>query len=96
MEHGTRIQAKVTGIEMDSSVSSNHRHPFRIICQCKMPDGIVREYLSDPIWYDPEGVLTSDMVDVYIDPENGKRYCVDLSSVLPDEDGRSNGVGDNC
>lgn len=95
-EHGTRIQAKVTVIEMDNSVSSNHRHPFRIICQCKMPDGTVREYLSDPIWYDPEGVLTSDMVDVYIDPENGKRYCVDLSSVLPDEDGRSNGVGDNC
>lgn len=85
LEHGTRIQAKVTGIEVDRTVSSN-RHPFRLICQHKMPDGTIWEFLSGHIWYDPEDLLTSDMVDVYLDPKNMERYYVDLSTVLPDED----------
>ena len=95
LENGTRIQAKVTGVEINRNVSSNYRHPYRVIGQYQMPDGSTREFYSEDIWYDPTDVMASDTVTVCLDPEDDTKYYMDLSTVLPDEDGEIEGIGED-
>lgn len=90
LEHGTQIQANITGVEVDRSMSSNCRHPYVLVCQRRMTDGLMRLFYSGHIWYDPTNSLTANTVTVFLDPKDNRKYYVDLSSVLPDEnrDGR--------
>lgn len=97
LEHGTPIQADITGVEIDRRISSNYQHPFMLVCQRRMPDGSTKLFYSGHIWYDPTSSLTSNSVTVFLDPNNDSKYYVDLSSVLPDEDGdgtQREGIGD--
>lgn len=97
LEHGAPVQADITGVEIDRKISSNYRHPYMLVCQRRMPDGSMKLFYSDHIWYDPTSSLTSNCVTVFLDPNNDSRYYVDLSSVLPDEDreiAQHDGIGD--
>lgn len=93
LRNGTPVQAEVIGTELDRRVSFNSMHPHRLVCQCRMPDGSIQKLLSGHIWYNPEGCLLSDSVTVYLDPRDGRRYYVDLATVLPDEE--DTGTGDS-
>lgn len=91
LEHGTPVQADITRVEIDRKISSNYRHPYMLVCQRRMPDGSMKLFYSDHIWYDPTNALTSNSVTVFLDPSNDSRYYVDLSSVLPESDGENSG-----
>lgn len=95
LENGMRLQAKVIGVDINRAVSSNYRHPYRVIGQYQMPDGSTREFYSEDIWYDPTDALVSDTVTVCLDPEDNSKYYMDLSTVLPDEDGGIDGIGED-
>jgi len=95
LKNGTRIQAKVTGVDVNLAVSSNYRHPYRVIGQYQMPDGSTREFHSEDIWYDPTDVMVSDTVVVCLNPEDNSEYYMDLSTVLPDEDGEIEWIGED-
>lgn len=98
LEHGTPIQADIMGVEIDRKISINYRHPYMLVCQRSMPNGSMQLFYSDYIWYDPTSSLTSDSVTVFLDPNKDNRYYVDLSSVLPNEDGETSqyeGIGDD-
>lgn len=97
LERGTPVQADITGVEVDRRVSSNYRHPYILVCQRRMPDGSMRMFYSGHIWYDPTDSLTANTVTVFLNPKDDRKYYVDLSSVLPDEDGngRHAGIGED-
>lgn len=84
--HGKLIYANISGVRVNSRVSSNYQHPYMVICEGLNLHGKVVEYHSDHIWYNPEPYLKDVMVPVYIDPRNPKRYYVDLTEILPSEE----------
>jgi len=70
--------ACVTGTQRVVSVRINGRHPYRVICRIE-PGGAAREYHSEMLTKDP-GLLPGDPIPVYLDPENPKRFFVDVQS----------------
>lgn len=88
LAEGTCIYAVITEVSMDTRFEFNGRHPLVIWCQAQNPeDGCVYIFRSEDIWYDPRPYLYDagvEMLPVYVDPDNYKRYAVDTSGVLPE------------
>lgn len=77
---GQRIEAEIRAVELNPAVSINGRHPWHLICHWQHP--VTREihiFESGNIWFDPSSHVQADKVPVYIDPEDPRRYHVDLS-----------------
>ena len=82
---GRRVTAKIQGVDLNTSVAVNGRHPFCITSQWLNPDtGQMHVFRSDGIWYDPSDHLNGDTIDVLVDPVNPNKYYVD-TSFLPKE-----------
>lgn len=84
-ESGLRLNGEIVSIEINRRLSSNHRHPYLVICRCRMPDGTIHNVQSGPLWQHPEGLSAGTYVPVYVDERNYKRYYVDLSHLLGEE-----------
>jgi hypothetical protein len=82
---GRRITTQIQGVDLDTSVRVNDRHPFCITSQWLNPDtGQMHVFRSEGLWYDPTDLLTGETIDVLIDPSDPKKYYVDVS-FLPKE-----------
>ena len=80
MASGRRVTARIQGVDLNTSIAVNGRHPFCITSQWMNPDtGELHVFRSDGIWYDPSMHIDRETVDVLIDPANPKRYYVDTS-----------------
>lgn len=79
-QHGRRIEATFQSVELNTSLTVNGRHPFRIVTQWQNPSTAeLHIFHSDDIWFDPTDYIYSKSIAVFIDDNNPKRYCVDLS-----------------
>lgn len=77
---GQVIQARIQGVEPNVAVSVNGRHPFVVLCQWQNPQTKeVHVFRSENLWFDPSDYLKRPQVLVFIEPENPRRYLVDLS-----------------
>ena len=88
LAEGTCIYADITEVAMDTRFRFNGRHPLVVCCQAQNPeDGRVYIFRSEGIWYDPRPYLDdagAEVLPVYVDPNNYRRYAVDTSGVLPE------------
>ena len=83
-DSGTRVNAEVQSVGLNTSLKVNGRHPFQIIAQWQNPTTTkIHIFKSDNIWFDPEEYVKGNMVDVLIEPDNPKVYHVD-TSFLPE------------
>ena len=81
-QNGTIIQAEVISCDMNTSISVMGRHPYSIRAQYLDSDTrIVHVFESDPIWYDPSQFIKNKQVQVFVDPNNLKKYFIDLSDL---------------
>ncbi|WP_199325799.1 DUF3592 domain-containing protein [Nodosilinea sp. FACHB-141] len=79
-QQGTPIEAKFKSIDVDTTVSVNGNHPFRIMTQWQNPSTTeIHVFKSSCLWYDPSEFMTGDSITVFIERENPKKYFVDLS-----------------
>jgi hypothetical protein len=79
-QYGMRVQATYTGVRLDTSVSVNGRHPYRVCGQWQNPvTGMVHVFESDMLFYDPSGYVTRDTIDVLVDADDPGRHHVDLA-----------------
>ncbi len=77
---GRRIEAAFQGVEHNTSLTVNGRHPFCVISQWQNPaTSQVHVFRSDNLWFDPSEYITRTQIPVYIDPADPDRYHVDLS-----------------
>jgi hypothetical protein len=77
---GQVIQARIQGVEHNVAVSVNGQHPFVVLCQWQNPQTQeVHVFRSENLWFDPSDYLKRPQVLVFIEPENPRRYLVDLS-----------------
>jgi Protein of unknown function (DUF3592) len=78
--NGRPVQAKFQGVSLNESLSVNGRHPYVIIGQWLNPaTNELHEFESDNIWFDPQEFIKSDTITVLIDPNNAKKYWMDIS-----------------
>ncbi|MCW8125522.1 DUF3592 domain-containing protein [Microbulbifer halophilus] len=79
-ENGISVNAKFTGVELNSSLEVNGRHPYRISAQWKNPaTSEIHIFNSENIWFDPSDHIDIDELTVLIEKDNPKKYHVDTS-----------------
>ena len=82
LQNGRVVEATVTGGQMNYSMSVNGRHPWKL--ECKYEDtytGATYLYSSYNIWKDPF-LYIGQIVKVYVDRENPRKYYVDVDSLF--------------
>jgi hypothetical protein len=81
MESGTKIQADLISVGLNTSISVNGRNPYVINGQwTDTLENKVYSFKSKSIWFDPKPFLANrNKMDVYIDQNNPKKYFVDIS-----------------
>lgn len=82
IEEGYCVKAQITEICLNRTIQYNNKNPYYILCRYTDETGTVHEYRSDAILINPEGLLLSDSVLVYLDRDNPKRYYVDIDQVI--------------
>lgn len=84
--NGTVVYATYTETVYNSSYHVNGKSPYNIICVWDNPaDGNKYIFKSDNIWVNPENIIMEkniQTIPVYIDPNNLKKYYVDVDSIL--------------
>lgn len=81
LTYSKEIQATITGVSQNQSISVNGRHPFRIEAQWHNPDtNEMHIFFSKNFWYNPSGFL-KDTILVKADPHNFKKYWMDVSAL---------------
>ena len=79
-QRGERIRADIIEVGLNSSITVNGRHPYRITAQWQNPgSGKIHVFNSENIWFNPQQYLAGKGVEVLIDPEKPRRYWVDVS-----------------
>lgn len=85
LQNGRVVEATVTGGQMNYSMSVNGRHPWKL--ECKYEDtytGATYLYSSYNIWKDPF-LYMGQIVKVYVDRENPRKYYVDVDSLSAEQ-----------
>lgn len=78
--HGRRVRTSFTGVELNQSLRVNGRSPYQIVSQSNDPStNGVRVYQSENIWFDPSEYIKGEAIDVLVDPNNPKKYVMDIS-----------------
>jgi len=81
MGRGRKITIPVGEVVHDYSLKVNGRSPYVIVGQWHdKTSNTLHQYKSEYIWYNPAQFLESKKeIDVYIDPNDMKRYYLDIS-----------------
>ncbi|HKU90636.1 MAG TPA: DUF3592 domain-containing protein [Steroidobacteraceae bacterium] len=80
MAYGNAIETEVQGVERNTSLEINGKHPWRIASQWLDPgSNAVRIFYSENLWFDPSSFVKRKQVTVLLDPNNPKRYHMDVS-----------------
>lgn len=82
METGVQAEGIIERVVLDHNVRVNNRHPFR--AECRVTDPITgEEYLySSPRIIQNISHLEGTAVTVYYDPDNRKKYYVDIEAAI--------------
>jgi hypothetical protein len=79
-KHGTPIDTEFQSVELNEMLSVNGRHPFRILTQWQNPStSELHIFKSNNLWFDPSNYIKSKKITVFIERNNPRKYCVDLS-----------------
>lgn len=86
MAYGNAIETDLQGVERNTTLEVNGRHPWRIASQWLDPvSNKLRVFYSENLWFDPTRFVTGKQVTVLLDPKDPKRYHMDVS-FLPELD----------
>ncbi len=86
IEHGVQAEAVITRVARDLAVRVNNSHPFR--AECRVTDPVTGEvYLySSPRIIQDITHLQGRTVTVYYDPDNRKKYFVDIEALISESE----------
>lgn len=77
---GVPIQAEFQRVERNTGITINGRNPFRLIAQWQDPaTSKLHVFESANIWFDPTPFISKSQLTVFIDPNNPRRYHLDIS-----------------
>ena len=77
---GIPIQVEFQGVERNTQITINGRNPFRLIAQWQDPaTSKLHLFESTNLWFDPTPFINKKQLTVFIDPNNPRRYHLDIS-----------------
>ena len=77
--HGTKVQAKFTGVDINTSLQVNGRSPWILTAQWQNPaDKALYTFKSDSIWFDPTEFVKGETLEVLVNPDKPSVYHVEL------------------
>ena len=80
MAYGNAIETDLQGVERNTTLEVNGKHPWRISSQWLDPvANKLRVFYSENLWFDPTSFVTRKQVTVLLDPKDPKRYYMDVS-----------------
>jgi hypothetical protein len=78
--HGMPIETEFQSVELNGGLKVNGRSPWRIVSQWLDPGrNVLYLFHSENLWFDPTLYIKSKQVRVFIDPNDPKRYSMDVS-----------------
>ncbi|WP_316630456.1 DUF3592 domain-containing protein [uncultured Ruminococcus sp.] len=77
-ETGVAIKGTVARIGENTNVTVNGAYPKNLVCEAAMPDGTMRYFESANVPKTIHPSVIGQQVDIYYDPENPKKYYVDI------------------
>ncbi|WP_026971372.1 DUF3592 domain-containing protein [Aliagarivorans marinus] len=79
-QNGTRVKAKLQGVNINRSLSVNGRNPYQIHAQWRNPrTSEMHVFSSENLWFDPTDYIKQQEITVLIEMSNPKKYYVDVS-----------------
>lgn len=82
---GTLIEAKIDDVYLNTNYRINGRHPYRLSAHAQLPNSEkIYTFESENVWGNLQAVIDThkiEKVNVYIDLDNPKKYCVDLDEI---------------
>ena len=79
-KNGTPIETEYQSVELNTALSVNGAHPFRVLTQWQNPStSDLHIFKSNNMWFDPSSYIKSKKITVFIEKDNPKKYSVDLS-----------------
>lgn len=86
IERGDYVNAEITAVPVDYTITVNRWPTFRIECRYVDPiTGVAYFFLSENLLLDPACQITQLAIRVYVDRESGYRnYYVDIDSIFPE------------
>lgn len=80
LRDGMPVKARITGADMNTTISINGRSPYRIVAQVhNSAENTVKRYYSRNIEFDPAPFIHREFVTVYVDTKNPDNYFMDIS-----------------
>ncbi|MDX3775717.1 DUF3592 domain-containing protein [Chromatiaceae bacterium AAb-1] len=78
--HGIPIETEYQSVELNTALSVNGKHPFRVLSHWQNPStSDLHIFKSNNLWFDPSNYIKDKKITVFIEPGNPKKYYVDLS-----------------
>ena len=78
-QHGVRITPDYLWVEINDRYSVNGKNPYQILAQwTNQKDLEEHVFFSENLWFDPKSFIGAEEITVLVDPENPKKYLVDL------------------
>lgn len=83
LQSGNYIMAEISEVNVNYNVTINGRSPYVVECRYQDMAGNVHIFASRCLYFNPEPLLQSQMVKVYVEGDNYKHYYVDIDEILP-------------
>lgn len=84
-ETGTLIEAQIDNVYLNTNYRVNGRHPYRLSAHAQLPNSEkIYTFESENVWGNLQAVIDThqiEKVNVYVDLDNPKKYCVDLEEI---------------
>ncbi|WP_018915928.1 DUF3592 domain-containing protein [Vreelandella zhanjiangensis] len=78
-DNGLRIDTQYQGVERNSVLSVNGKHPYQVITQWLNPSTMqVHVFKSQNIWFDPSPYINTDTIAVFIEQNDPQKYHMDI------------------
>jgi len=84
LKTGIPIQTQFNRVDYNTTITVNGRSPYVVVSHKRDPINGTRiwEFKSLNLWFDPTPYIDSGKsITVYVDPENYKRYAMDMSQL---------------
>lgn len=80
LAYGNAIQTELQGVERPSRRKNNGKRPWRIVSQWLDPaTNKLRVFNSENLWFDPTSYVKGREITVLLDPQDPRRYYMDVS-----------------
>ena len=80
LAHGRPIVTSFHGVEQNAAITVQGRHPYTVVTEWRNPvSGALVQFRSHAVWDDPSEQAAKRMITVVVDPNQLRRYVMDLS-----------------